>query len=1094
MDYYVYWNSQQVVDVLNAIAGIMNSGAYSGIVRALGVLGLMATVLAGIWKLNKVTETIGLYWMGLTIVYLGLLVPTTTVMVRDVRAGTAVPVANVPIGIGVFASELSHVGHWLTNAYETAFVPVATNDVNRFARFGFQGPQRVLDAATRAQLQAPLVTAMLHKVMTDCVVPELLEVPSKVTQLRQSNDVLALIAQPDWVNPARSTNITYSPSNDPDALLRGGVTLLGTGVACNDAVAILNGSIGAAVTDAINQYAIQLQPGRSLLTSTSTPGTLSQIGALINGATGGADAVLTGASRTAANIVKQAAAMQALEIAGMEAESTPGSTEVRMSIGIANRSSSVQYDTMRALAQEALPKLRNAVELIIIASWPIVGLLLIMAGPKMIVILQSYLVMVLWVQLWAPLYAVVNYLTISADSTPYGRAMAMFGGGTPEAMTMIAELGATSQQIGGMLALAIPPIALALAKGGEMAATNMISTVMSPVSSAAGSSASQLAQGNMNLGNTSWGNSSEYNSNAGNRSWDNTTTGQGRTGLNADGSSSATSPQRSTMTDGFGSAVSHAGTPTALRKEESNLGTNSYSVQDSARAAQRLERATQGANEAQARTSSSVRGALAKLAEFRATGQSTAEHAQHSGVGGRANSGTQFNSRGSISTGAGLTENSHSQWSGQVGADAAVGGSIGPGGGKSRAIPASGSGPLDQAKLAMTNALRELAGEPPLATLPGGAAAAPPPASGGGGGLSGRLSAGGSYNRATGDAMSLDQRAQRSEEAAKAIGSALEFLSSTSGKTGVSQSNAASKGLRADLTQARDALQANASSLRELQAATSAFEQAQQGSVSTTLQNTHAPMAAAVKGANGEPMQALRNAANGDNIPSALATQQDAKGSPGGQAAMSYAKPADGLPAGPEAIRRDTMGQMAQQYAAGAAAARGTFNSGAGEVGAAGSRAGVTPEQPDARAGAVANAARADGGIASLGTDAAAKGGAANAQAMAVRALTSPEMNLSPADRNAASAALSQLLSGPQPTTAAGMEQRATEMQALQTLAGNAPVSPKERAAAAFVVHSMIERATATGLAQSDPGAGQAVQNQTTPLIDNSGRRPQRDR
>lgn len=1088
MEYYVYWNSQQVVDVLNAIAGIMNSGAYTGIVRAMGVLGLMAAVMAGIWRLNKVTETIGLYWMGLTLVYLGLLVPTTTVTVRDIRAGTSVPVANVPIGIGVFASELSHIGHWLTTAYETAFVPPATNDVNRFARFGFQGPQRVLDAATRAQLQAPMVTAMLNKVMSDCVMPELMETPSRITQLRQKPDILAEISTPDWVNAARTTTLTYSPTNDPAGLLQGGITFT-SNVPCDQAVTILNASIGAAVTQTINQYAIELQPGRSLLASTAAPGALSQIGALINGATGGADAVLTGSARTAADIVKQAAAMQSLELAANQAAATPGSTEVAMSVAVANRSSSVQYDTMRALAQEALPKLRNAVELIIIASWPIVGLLLIMAGSKMIIILQSYLVMVLWVQLWAPLYAVVNYLTISADSTPYGRAMAMFGGGTPEAMTMIAQLGATSQQVGGMLALAIPAIALALAKGGEMAATNMISTVMGPSSSAAGSSASQLAQGNMNLGNTSWGNSSEYNNNAGNRTWGNTSTGQGRTGLTADGSSSVVSPERSTQSDGFGSAVFQGGSPTALKKEESNLGKNSFNVQDSARAAQRLEAATQGANETQSRAASALRGAMDRFAGFQATGQSMAETARHSAVGTKASDATQSGQRGSVSTGTTLKEDQGSSWNGNLGATGGVGIGSGGGGGKPSAPAAASSNPFEAAQRAATNALRALEGEPPL---PSPIAAAP--AGGGGPGIrphaSGGLSATGSYNRHTGDSAALDKRAQSADEAAKTLGKAIEYLDNTTGKTGQSQTSAASTGMRASLTQAKEALQAHASSLRELQSATKAFETSSQGSVTTSADNTHAPMAAALNQAGGNPMEALRQAASGGNVAPALATQASAVSSDGGQAAINYAQPPQGVPASASSVRSQSMSDMAATYASGTAGARSEYSGGAGQVRAAGGAAGVTPEQPGARGGAESTQRDASTGIDRVGTSAAVGIGRSEGMAMGLKAVASPQMNLSPADRNAAATAIGQVLSSPPPATSAGREQRATELQALRTLGDASPTtSPKDMAAAAFVVHSMLERATASQVAVSDPGAGTAVQNQTQAPRDNSGRR-----
>ena len=47
---------------------------------------------------------------------------------------------------GLFASVSSRIGHWLTQAYETAFIPA---DVAKYSSFGAVYPQRVMEVLQR---------------------------------------------------------------------------------------------------------------------------------------------------------------------------------------------------------------------------------------------------------------------------------------------------------------------------------------------------------------------------------------------------------------------------------------------------------------------------------------------------------------------------------------------------------------------------------------------------------------------------------------------------------------------------------------------------------------------------------------------------------------------------------------------------------------------------------------------------------------------------------------------------------------------------------------------------------------------------------
>ena len=54
------------------------------------------------------------------------------------------------------------------------------------------------------------------------------------------------------------------------------------------------------------------------------------------------------------------------------------------------------------------------------------------------------------------------------------------GGNSLASIELVRQFGASAQDIAGMLTLSVPVIAYALAKGGEMAATSMISSLTQP--------------------------------------------------------------------------------------------------------------------------------------------------------------------------------------------------------------------------------------------------------------------------------------------------------------------------------------------------------------------------------------------------------------------------------------------------------------------------------------------------------------------------------------------------------------------------------------------------------------------------------------
>lgn len=548
-DYFAFWNGATMVAFFNFVAAIMGGPDFLGLMKAIGVTGLL--VASGGALLQVKGEEVGKYFAALALFQATLIVPTCTVNVWDIRAGTAVPVANVPIGVGLFASELSHLGKWLTDRYETTFGPV--DEVARFSRFGLAGPQRVIEAATRAVAHTPALRNGLDELVDKCVVPELVDRPAKTNELSASTSVWTTVMTAGWLNDARSVML-QGLTSAPDGIY-----------GCQTAANLLTSEYNVERASLLRKLGAQ---SASFAIGGPTP-----IDARMVNALEAADTLLVGASRSADAILRDAVLTDSLRKGAISG------TVVSRSVALANVSSDINYRTMAIIAENALPKLRTGIEAMTLAIFPALVLIVIVTGHRAGLVIKSYVYMLAWIQLWPPLYAVVNHLSTASDGTQFSQAVNALGGTTPQAMALVAELGSSSQTTAGMFALAIPMIALALVKGGEQAFSSMTSSIMSPAQGAAQKSGADLAAGNISSGNTSWGNMQTNNS-ASNGFSSGVTSLNNMSGNKRDASPSWSSTGMSTQTAGAGSIFKDGGSTVFQGRTDSGaLGMSSGSRQ-----------------------------------------------------------------------------------------------------------------------------------------------------------------------------------------------------------------------------------------------------------------------------------------------------------------------------------------------------------------------------------------------------------------------------------------------------------------------------------------------------------------------------------
>lgn len=479
--FYAYWNGNQIRDLFEGLVSVTNGSGFVQLAAFLVVTGMVACLLIGAVKGEG--RSVISYFACAVLFWFVAIVPKATVVIEDVRSQTVYNVDNVPLSMAFFASASSRIGHWLTQAYETAFIPA---DVAKYSSFGAVYPQRVMEVLQRTGPVTVQGRETLQAVLKNCVLPEVVLDGRKADEAMASSDLWSLIKSDGWINPARLAVM-------PD----------GSVLKCPAAVAELEQVLVNVEIPALKRWVhVKLDP-QAVNPSTSIAASITQT-----------ESLLLGISRSAESSLKHSLLLTALpKVMSGHAVTVAGPAAMASTLARAqgNLAGEINYRTMAKMAEDALPKIRNALEFVVIAMFPVVALIALVSGSGMAGVVRSYVTLLLTVQLWPALSSVVNYLVIAHDLHPFTLLAQNFGGSSLQAATLIRETGASSQAIAGALLCAVPVISYALVRAGDMAVGQLVGGLTQPAQSAATSQGAAIAAGNISQGNVSVSNVSSNN-------------------------------------------------------------------------------------------------------------------------------------------------------------------------------------------------------------------------------------------------------------------------------------------------------------------------------------------------------------------------------------------------------------------------------------------------------------------------------------------------------------------------------------------------------------------------------------------------------
>ncbi|MDD5394868.1 MAG: conjugal transfer protein TraG N-terminal domain-containing protein [Thiothrix sp.] len=481
---FTYGGGEYLGTVFNAVAAITQNSNYTGLLAVVAMVGLIWVMLEGAFG-----KELNYKWLLIMIfVYMGFMVPKANVTVVDrVNPAFTRVVANVPFGLAATAGTTSKIGDYLARTFDTVF---ALPDDLSYSKTGLLFGQSLVMASTRFEVTDSRLAANLSEFWQDCVYYDILLGLYEWDTLLSAPDTWSFIQS----NTSQSRSFAYKDSSGSRANI----------LNCRaGAVSALTPDLTAALATAKQHYGQKLGKG-------ANP---SAAAAQFAAAMPSSYQRLTGMSLSAEQTIRQAWMANSMS-GGLQSFATrvdAGAAAQDFAVARAETERRRTYAVLGELAGRVLPLTRNIFEAFIYGIFPFAFALMLLPTAGKVV--MSYIKAMLWLQLWAPLYAILNlgvtlYSTHAATS-----AVTTIAGGT--ALSMATNTGlhqalADMGLIAGYLSMSIPMISyMVINQGGAMMA-QLAGGVMNSYAAPAAKGAEEATTGNIALSNSSLGNANHF--------------------------------------------------------------------------------------------------------------------------------------------------------------------------------------------------------------------------------------------------------------------------------------------------------------------------------------------------------------------------------------------------------------------------------------------------------------------------------------------------------------------------------------------------------------------------------------------------------
>ena len=479
-----FGNGEILKSVLDAIAMCLNSETgtlYTPLLRIGMIFGVLWAAIYSIW--GDFLKAWGKATLPFIFIPPLLFIPSSTVYIHDVVNNYRDKVDHVPYGLAYVGHFVSQIGFEVTKQVDRVFANV---DDLKYHKSGFLMASNLIQQAKSFRITNEDVAENMRNFVCQCVAYEaMLGYKYTLEDLRHSSDLWGLVS----ANPSKIRSFVWrephkrdEPANAPEI------------ISCKEGVNRLNLIWAPELDRAKTVFGIRLFGHTNPLTAKQE--FLKYLPASYG--------FLSGLSKSADQILKQQMMIHAM-VDGIEQKSTSLGNAPNFAARRAYLQQRSTYETLGAMASESLLTMKAVLEAIVYASFIfLVPLAVLPFGVK---ILLSWLQTLLWLQMWAPLYAILNFMmSMGARSKSIGMLSVSNSDGVTIASSVgLMNLNADISAMAGYLAMSIPFLAIALVKGvGSF--VHMASHLGNVSQGAAAQAAGDAVTGNYSFGNVSTGN------------------------------------------------------------------------------------------------------------------------------------------------------------------------------------------------------------------------------------------------------------------------------------------------------------------------------------------------------------------------------------------------------------------------------------------------------------------------------------------------------------------------------------------------------------------------------------------------------------
>lgn len=454
-----YGGGEALVRTFRGVSAIMGENSYSSLQRLTMMVGFL-WVLGGAAFNLKVMNSFTWLMGALLVVYIAI-VPKVDIVVMDkIDPRADAVVQDVPLGLGFTASALSKIGLYATEVFEMAFhLP----EQQHYSKHGTLFGMRLIQSASEVRILNPDIMQEFTEFVNTCVLYD------------------TAFGLYSWYDIQHTDNLLEFFSTRTSKLRR--FYINNDYWTCQEGYAFLKAKIEQEAEDATKWWQGSfLRPNQ---TEANEAAAVAELSTTLHSSYN----YLANLSQGSAEIMRQNIMINAVRDAANGLDPVTS-----YSVSRAQTERVETWKAMGELSLRTLPLLRTVIEILLLAIFPIVILGALIA-PKQVVI--TYAKALVWLQLWAPLYAILHMvlMTYTADSQGNTMDALTLANQGPLATTM-AEMG----YVAGYLAMSIPMIAYMLVNQGGMMMANLAGGVMTGMQGVAQRGAEEATTGNISFG------------------------------------------------------------------------------------------------------------------------------------------------------------------------------------------------------------------------------------------------------------------------------------------------------------------------------------------------------------------------------------------------------------------------------------------------------------------------------------------------------------------------------------------------------------------------------------------------------------------